>query len=88
MILPEDRLDILREVDVERKWYSLDDKRICVVCDHVITGRQVEIIREPGGTYSLKCPTPGCPSDFRHWLLSELSPARYQTYRPRSRYAA
>ena len=31
--LAEERLAILRMADSERKWYSLDDKRICAICD-------------------------------------------------------
>ena len=76
-LLPEERLDILRETDRERKWYSLDDKRVCAVCDRVFTGRQVEMEPVLGGHYLLHCPTPGCPAGIRHWFLCELSPARF-----------
>jgi hypothetical protein len=66
-LLPEAKLAILQAVDTRRKWHSLDDQRVCVLCDRTITGRQIEIIEEPGGTYSARCPTPGCaavPSDW------------------------
>ena len=43
---PEERLDILRRADGIRKWNSLDDKRICVICERVFTGRQIEIHRD------------------------------------------
>ena len=76
--LPEERLDILRKMDRERKWYSLDDKRVCSVCDRVFTGRQVEIESAPGGRYLLHCPTPCCPFGMAHWFLCELSPARFK----------
>ena len=42
-ILPEQRLDILRAADDDRTWHSLDDKRVCAVCDRIFSGRQVEI---------------------------------------------
>jgi hypothetical protein len=64
----EQRLEILRKGDSERKWYSLDDKRVCVVCDRVLTGRQVEIHRDQRGRYLLRCPTEGCPSYVAHWF--------------------
>jgi hypothetical protein len=76
---PDERLDILRAVDVERKWYSLDDKRICAVCDHIFTGRQIEIRHDGQGHYQLACPTPECTGDIRHWFLCEASPARYDS---------
>jgi hypothetical protein len=64
----EQRLEILRASDGERKWYSLEDQRACVVCDRVFTGWQVEICRDQRGRYLLKCPTQGCPSYFAHWF--------------------
>ena len=64
----QDRLDILRKVDNYRRWYSLDDKRVCAVCEKIISGRQIEIRGGPQD-YSLHCPTPGCPSNFSHWFL-------------------
>ena len=64
---PEDRLDLLREKDLRRKWYSLDDKRVCVLCDRVITGRQVEI-RRRRGCATLHCPTEGCEGTPNEWF--------------------
>lgn len=64
----EQRLEILRTRDGERKWCSLDDKRVCVVCDRVFTGRQVNIRRDQRGRYLLQCPTAGCPSYVAHWF--------------------
>jgi hypothetical protein len=69
-ITPEQRLDILRAADTFRKWYSLDDKRACVVCERVFTGRQIEIERDQRGRYLLKCPTSGCPSFAAHWFFT------------------
>ena len=66
-LLPEEKLAVLRATDSRRKWASLDDQRVCVLCDQVITGRQVEVKRALDGTYSVHCPTPGCqalPSDW------------------------
>ncbi|MEO5753496.1 MAG: hypothetical protein ABIR38_02190 [Chthoniobacterales bacterium] len=64
----EDRLAALRTADHERRWYSLDDKRVCVICERVFRGRQVEITQR-GGAYILRCPTPDCPSSSTHWFL-------------------
>src|SRR6476646_9203009 len=54
--LPEEKLAILQAADLRRKWHSLDDQRVCVLCDRTITGRQIEVRRDPGGTFSLHCP--------------------------------
>jgi hypothetical protein len=65
---PEERLNILRAGDRLRKWRSLDDKRICLLCERVITGQQIEIWRDHRGRYLLKCPTNGCPAIAAHWF--------------------
>ena len=66
-LYPEEKLSILQAIDRGRKWHSLDDRRVCVLCDRTITGRQIEFTAEADGTYSVHCPTPGCrslPSDW------------------------
>ena len=67
-LLPEEKLAILRAADTRRKWYSLDDQRVCVLCDRAITGRQVEIDGNGKGGYILRCPTVGCPSLPTDWF--------------------
>lgn len=67
-LLPEEKLAILQAADPRRKWYSLDDERICVLCDRAITGRQVAIVSDSAGGYSLRCPTEGCPSLPSDWF--------------------
>jgi hypothetical protein len=67
-ILPEEKLAILQAADLRRKWHSLDDQRVCVLCDRTITGRQIEVRRETGGTFSVHCPTEGCPSMPSDWF--------------------
>ena len=76
--LPEERLAILKAADSARKWYSLDDKRVCVICDRVFTGRQIDIQSDRKGRYFLACPTPACPSNINQWFLCEVSRARYR----------
>jgi hypothetical protein len=76
-LLPEERLRVLQANDPRRRWHSLDDQRVCVLCGHTITGRQVLVTREPGGQYSLHCPTDGCeamPSDWFYQGSSYSSP--------------
>jgi hypothetical protein len=66
-LLPEERLRVLQTNDPRRRWYSLDDQRVCVLCGRTINGRQIVVTRESAGQYSLHCPTKGCealPSDW------------------------
>jgi hypothetical protein len=67
-LLPEEKLALLQATDLRRKWHSLDDQRVCVLCDRKITGRQIEVAPKPGGGYSVRCPTPGCPSVPSDWF--------------------
>lgn len=64
----EERLDILRKADRLRKWNSLDDERVCVVCERVFSGRQIAVRRDQRGRFLLQCPTEGCPSFAAHWF--------------------
>jgi hypothetical protein len=67
-ILPEEKLALLQTADSRRKWYSLDDQRVCVLCERSITGRQIQVICDPQGACSLRCPTEGCPSLPSDWF--------------------
>ena len=66
-----DKLNALRRLDQFREWRSLDDKRYCLVCGKIITGRQIQV---PGGTRAngplrLSCPTERCNSIPMDWVL-------------------
>ena len=65
---PEEKLAILQSADPRRKWYSLDDRRVCVLCDRTINGHQIEVIPDAAGAFSLRCPTEGCPSLPSDWF--------------------
>ncbi|CAN5547142.1 hypothetical protein BH20VER3_BH20VER3_22990 [soil metagenome] len=64
----EERLEILRAADEERRWQSLDEKRLCPICHRVFNGQQVEMTQE-GDSVTVRCPTPGCPSTPGVWSL-------------------
>jgi hypothetical protein len=64
----DDRLSILRAEDRFRKWSSLDDERICIICKRKFNGRQVEIRRLSIRKYQLHCPTEGCNSKPHLWI--------------------
>lgn len=67
-LLPEEKLALLQTADPRRKWHSLDDERVCVLCDRTITGRQIEVVRDSSGAFSLRCPTEGCASLPSDWF--------------------
>lgn len=67
-LLADEKLALLRATDSRRKWVSLDDQRVCVLCDRVITGRQIEVTRGLNGTCSVHCPTPDCPALPSDWF--------------------
>jgi hypothetical protein len=66
-----DKLDALRRVDQFRHWHSLDDKRYCLACGKIITGRQIEVAGGTRGNGSLRlsCPTERCNSIPMDWVL-------------------
>ena len=67
----EEKLEVLRRLDQFRRWRSLEEKRYCLVCGTVISGRQIEV---GGGTRGngplrLSCPTAACNSIPMDWVL-------------------
>ena len=67
----DEKLEVLRQLDQFRHWHSLDEKRYCLVCGKLISGRQIQV---DGGTRSngpprLSCPTERCNSIPMDWVL-------------------
>ena len=46
----QEKLEALRRLDQFRQWHSLDEKRYCLVCGNLITGRQIKSLAEPAAT--------------------------------------
>jgi hypothetical protein len=66
-----DKLDALRRLDQFREWRSLDEKRFCLVCGKIITGRQIQVAggTRGNGAQRLSCPTERCNSIPMDWVL-------------------
>jgi hypothetical protein len=66
-----DKLDALRHLDQFREWSSLDDKRFCLVCGKIITGRQIQVAESElgNGPLHVSCPTERCNSIPMDWAL-------------------
>ena len=67
----EEKLEALRRLDQFRKWHSLDEKRYCLVCGKLISGRQIQVAGGTGGNGPLRlsCPTERCNSIPMDWVL-------------------
>lgn len=66
-----EKLEILRELDRFRDWPSLDEKRFCLLCRNLITGRSIQVVKEHSlsGSMQLACPTEGCNAIPMDWIL-------------------
>ena len=64
---PDERLSVLRAYDHFREWQSLDDERVCVVCDRSFNGHEIQIVMI-GNDYKLHCPTSACESGVHQWV--------------------
>jgi hypothetical protein len=64
-------LEALRRLDLFRHWGSLEEKRYCLVCSKIITGRQIQVAGGTRGNGSLRlnCPTERCNSIPMDWVL-------------------
>ena len=67
----QEKLEALRRLDQFRQWHSLDEKRYCLVCGNLITGRQIQVAggTRGNGPLRLSCPTELCNSIPMDWVL-------------------
>ena len=67
----EEKLEVLRRLDQFRQWRSLEEKRYCLVCGTIITGRQIQVAggTRGSGPLRLSCPTERCNSIPMDWVL-------------------
>ena len=65
-----EKLEILQRLDQFRQWYSLDEKRYCLVCGKIITGREIQVIGGTRGNGPLRiiCPTEHCNAMPMEWV--------------------
>lgn len=66
----EEKLVVLRHLDRHRQWHSLNEKRYCIVCGNIITGRDVQVVGGTPETGELRavCPTKNCSSIPMDWV--------------------
>ncbi len=81
-ILPvEERLAILRNKDRQRYWQSLDEQRLCMLCQRLITGRDIRITKNGDGQHEVQCATENCAAKPGDWFYfgSAQAPGRPMT---------
>jgi hypothetical protein len=74
----EERLQVLRRLDIFHPWESVDEKRLCRRCREIITGRQIRIWTDRSGEPAhLECPSEGCLGVPLEWIMldSPIDPA-------------
>src|SRR5262245_54797511 len=66
----EEKLRILRRQDPFRPWRSLDEKRYCLVCGEIITGREIRVMRDKGKNepQRVTCLTEDCNATPIEWV--------------------
>ncbi|CAN5434424.1 hypothetical protein BH18VER1_BH18VER1_08430 [soil metagenome] len=68
ILTSEDKLDALRKSQPSLAWKSLDDQRVCILCDRTFTGRHVDATVTPMGRVRLRCPSERCAGTPRVWV--------------------
>ena len=65
-----EKLDVLRRLDHFWEWHFLDEKRYCLLCGEIITGREIQMIKSTRGGTALRliCPTEHCNSVPMEWV--------------------
>jgi hypothetical protein len=65
-----EKLNVLRRLDQFRQWHSLDEKRYCLVCGEVITGREIQVLENTLKKVPsrLICPTKHCDAVPMEWV--------------------
>jgi len=66
----EEKLETLQRLDQFRQWHSLDEKRYCLVCGKIITGREIQVIWGTRGNGPLRivCSTERCNAIPMDWV--------------------
>src|SRR5262245_45748816 len=66
----EEKLNVLRRLDQFREWHSLEEKRYCLVCGEMFTGREIQGIESTDGDCPLRaiCPTEYCNAIPMEWV--------------------
>src|SRR5215475_1839278 len=66
-----EKLQTLCRLDQFRQWHSLEEKRYCLVCGNLISGRQIQVAggTRGNGPLRLSCPTERCNSIPMDWVL-------------------
>jgi hypothetical protein len=67
---PDEKLKLLQRLDRSFPWRSTSERRLCLGCGKLISGREIKFKRGMGGLglIDLECPTEDCNAGFLDWV--------------------
>ena len=69
---PGRKLQLFRESDPLKQWWSLDEMRFCAKCEHLFIGHDIRLIEDEFGEVHFHCPTIGCEGSWPDWEYPQL----------------
>jgi hypothetical protein len=66
------KLQLFREHDPLKTWWTLNELRFCDRCEHLFIGREIKILEDDNLEYHFHCPTFGCDGGFADWQYPQL----------------
>lgn len=67
---PEEKLKLLQRLDGFGQWGSIHERRLCLGCGKIISGREIKLSRgmDGLGLLNLCCPTEDCTAGPMEWV--------------------
>ena len=66
------KLKLFQAHDPFKQWWSVDELRFCVKCEHLFIGREIKIYEDDNMVFHFRCPTHNCEGGFEDWHYPEL----------------
>lgn len=66
---PDSKLLLLKFHDPNRKWFHLNDLRVCILCGNELDGHSIRI-RIERGRPAFSCPSEGCQGRLAHFAIA------------------
>jgi hypothetical protein len=66
------KLQLFRENDPFKQWWSINEMRFCAKCGHLFLGRDIKVLQDENFAWYFQCPTFNCDSSWEDWQYPEL----------------
>jgi hypothetical protein len=66
------KLQLFREHDSLKQWWSLDEMRFCAECGHLFLGRDIKVYQDERAQLHFRCPSLNCTGDWEDWQYPQL----------------